>query len=106
MSPRGKLLNEQMRAKTSSQIRSAALEVFADYGYHGATMKQMSKTTGYSYGLIYHYYASKEEIFRSLVSSALKNSFLAIQEAINAPGTAWQKIETLSARLVKNAFNN
>jgi hypothetical protein len=35
MSPRGKKLNEQMRADAMAKITKAALEVFAAYGYHG-----------------------------------------------------------------------
>jgi AcrR family transcriptional regulator len=36
VSPRGKELNEEMRADTLAKIESAALQIFAHYGYHGA----------------------------------------------------------------------
>jgi AcrR family transcriptional regulator len=64
MSPRGKKQNEQMRAEALEKIYIAALEVFAEYGYHGATMKRIAQATNLSYGLVYHYFPSKEAVFR------------------------------------------
>ena len=74
MSPRGMEQNEQMRAEAHAKISAAALEVFAEYGYHGATMRQIAKAAGLSGGLVYHYFPSKEKIFRRLVDFALEGS--------------------------------
>lgn len=104
MSPRGDLYNEQIRAETLSKITSAALEVFAEYGYNGATMKQIAKATGFSYGLVYHYFPSKEKIFCSLVDLALESSLSTIEAGLNVIGTAWKKLNSLSALIIKNAL--
>lgn len=106
MSPRRQAQNEQMRDAAMTKITGAALEVFAEYGYHGATMKQISQATGLSYGLIYHYFSSKEEIFRHLLGFAFESSMAALNTALDAPGTAWEKIKTLSAILVENALTS
>ncbi len=106
MSPRRRAQNEQMRDTALAKITGAALEVFAEYGYHGATMKQISQATGMSYGLVYHYFSSKEEVFRHLLDFALDSSMAALNTALDAPGTAWGKIETLSAILVENALTS
>jgi AcrR family transcriptional regulator len=104
MSPRGQVQNEHMRTEGLAKITNAALEVFAEYGYHGATMKQIARATGLSYGLVYHYFPSKAKIFRHLVDFALESSMNAMDTALNVPGTAWEKIENLSKILVKNAL--
>ena len=106
MSPRGKKLNEQMRADASAKITRAALEVFAEYGYHGATMEQIMRTSGLSKGLVYHYFPSKEKIFFHLVDTALDISSNTWQDALDSPGTAWEKIEKLSENIVKIAFTD
>ncbi len=106
MSPRGKKLNEQMRADASGKITRAALEVFAEYGYHGATMEQIMQASGLSKGLIYHYFPSKEKIFFHLVDTALDISRNTWMEALDSPGTAWEKIEKLSENVVKIAFTD
>jgi AcrR family transcriptional regulator len=105
MSPHKKELNEQMRAEALAKIHSAALKVFARYGYYGATMKEIARETGLSYGLVYYYFPSKERIFRNLLDFALESPMLALNAAFDGPGTAWEKIEKLSAMLVQNGFS-
>ena len=58
-----------------------------------------------SYGLVYYYFPSKEKIFRNLLDFALESPMLALNAAFDAPGTAWEKIEHLSAMLVRNGFS-
>lgn len=106
MSPRGIQKNEQMRAVAKTKITKAALKVFAEYGFHGATMKQIMQITGLSKGLVYHYFSSKEKIFFHLVDSALEISRNTWNDALHTPGTAWEKIEKLSENLVKIAFTD
>jgi AcrR family transcriptional regulator len=106
MSPRGEKRNEQMRADATAKITKAALEVFAEYGYHGATMNQIMQVSGLSKGLVYHYFPSKEKIFFHLVDKALEISKNTWMEALDSPGTAWEKIERLSENVVKIAFTD
>ena len=105
MSPRGDKLNEHMRAEAMTKITGAALKVFAEYGYHGATMGQIMKASKLSKGLFYHYFPSKERLFFHLVDTALGISGRIWSASLDAPGTAWEKIERLSDSLVKNAFS-
>jgi len=106
MSPRGKKLNEKMRSDAMARINKAALEVFAEYGYHGATMEQIMRVSGLSKGLVYHYFPSKEKIFTHLVDTALEISRNTWEDAFASPGTAWEKIEKLSENVVKIAFTD
>ena len=106
MSPRGTKLNEQMRSDAMAKISKAALEVFAAYGYHGATMEQIMQVSGLSKGLVYHYFPSKEKIFFHLIDTALELSRTTWKDALDAPGSAWEKIEKLSDNIVKIAFTD
>jgi len=105
MSPRKKEQNEHMRAEALAKINGAALKVFARYGYYGATMKQIARATGLSYGLVYHYFPSKEKVFRSLLDFALEIPMAALNAIFDGPGTAWEKIENLSAILVGSSLS-
>lgn len=104
MSPRGQRQNEQMRAEALEKITMAALMVFAEYGYHGATMKKITEATDLSYGLVYHYFPSKEKIFRHLIDSSFDASRTAAEMVLKSPGSAWEKIEQLSAFLVRETL--
>jgi AcrR family transcriptional regulator len=86
------------------KITTAALKVFAINGYHGTTMKQIAQETGLSYGLVYHYFPSKEMIFRHIIDSSLESSINATKMILGAPGDAWDKIESLSTFLVREAL--
>lgn len=105
MSPRGRELNEQMRTEATEKIFSAALIIFATYGYHGTSIKQIARQAGLSYGLVYHYFPSKEALFRQLIDSSLDNSIQATRMLLESPGGAWAKIETLSTFLVREALH-
>jgi AcrR family transcriptional regulator len=104
MSPRSQEMNERMRTETLERIDSAALRVFAEYGYHGATMRRIAKVAGMSYGLVYHYFPSKARIFRHLVDFALEGSIAGMQAVMASPGTAWEKLEAYSAFVVGSVF--
>jgi AcrR family transcriptional regulator len=104
MTPRGQKLNERMRAEATAKITRAALEVFAEYGYYGAKMGQIMRISGLSKGLVYHYFPSKEKVFFHLVQTALEISQNIWREALDPPGSAWEKIERLSERLACEAF--
>jgi len=104
MSPRGELQNERMRAEAVEKITAAALSVFAEYGYAGATMKRIAERAGLSYGLVYHYFPSKADVFRSLVDFALESTIAGMQMVLSQPGTAWERLERWSEVLIPNAL--
>jgi len=47
-------------------IFNAALRVIKEKGSHKARMADISKESGISYGLIYHYFRGKEELFEEI----------------------------------------
>ena len=106
MSPRGKQRNERLREEALGKITRGALSVFAEYGYHGSTMKQITHAAGLSYGLVYHYFASKEAVFCHIVDVALENSQTVFENALNGRAPSWQKLETLSAMLIESSMSS
>ncbi len=50
-------------------IIDAALEVFRERGYANARMADIARRAGVSYGLVYHYFGSKEVLFEMIVES-------------------------------------
>ena len=67
MAPRSEEQFAQIREERKHQILDAALHVFAEDSYHGASMAAVAKRAKISKGLIYNYFKSKEEILVSLV---------------------------------------
>jgi len=59
------MVSKQNREK---EIFKAAVAVIKEHGFHKAKMSDVAKAAGISYGLVYHYYGSKEDLFDSIVS--------------------------------------
>lgn len=67
MSPRSKAQFEEIRNDRKDQLLDAALHVFAEEGYHSASVSKIAKYAGVSKGLMYNYFQSKEEVLLTLV---------------------------------------
>jgi len=104
MSPRGEEQNRRMRSEAIEKITAAALEAFAEYGYHGVTMLKIMQMSGLSKGLIYHYFSSKEDVFLHLVKSSIELSNEAWEDAAGHEGTAWEKIKRLTENMCRVSF--
>lgn len=48
------------------QILSAAVEVFAERGFHRTRVSDIAKRAGVAYGLIYHYFESKDAVLNAV----------------------------------------
>lgn len=49
------------------QIMDAALPLFAAQGFRGASNRDIARAAGMTPGLIYHYFASKEDLYRAVI---------------------------------------
>ena len=58
---------EREQQRKREEILEAALSVFAQKGYHGATMAQISQSSEYPLGTIYNFFPGKEQIYQELV---------------------------------------
>ena len=65
--PRTKEQYEEIRKSSKHKILDAALEVFANQGYHSATVVAIAKTAGISKGLMYNYFKSKDDVLQELM---------------------------------------
>jgi AcrR family transcriptional regulator len=54
-------------------ILRASLNLFAEKGFHGTSMRDIAREADITEGLIYHYFASKRDLFRAIIE---EHSFL------------------------------
>jgi AcrR family transcriptional regulator len=71
-------------------ILSAAEEVFARSGYHGASLDDIAQAAGISKALIYEHFTSKRELHASLVNAHVKEIFRRL-EANAETGTSGEE---------------
>ena len=63
-------------------IIDAALEVFREKGYANARMADIARRAGVSYGLVYHYFGSKEVLFDLIVESWWNDLYAVMEKEI------------------------
>jgi TetR/AcrR family fatty acid metabolism transcriptional regulator len=102
------------------RILDAAVRVFAAQGYEASRVGDVAKEAGVAYGLVYHYYASKdavlEAVFREAWGRLLAAVALAEQTGENAAGQlelvvkivlrAWRDDPDLVRLLVREVTRN
>lgn len=93
--------NENMREIRLERIRNAALELFASKGLSATKIQDIAKHSGMSQGLIYHYYASKEDIFVELMESSLDRIIDAVTHLKAMPLSASEKIKFAIDNLIQ-----
>ena len=62
----------RIQKKNREAIMDAALGVFSDHGFRGATLDQIAAAAGLSKPNVLYYFASKEAIYTALVSGMLE----------------------------------
>jgi AcrR family transcriptional regulator len=60
------------RGAKKEQLLHAALAVFAERGYHGATMQSVAERAGVSKGAVYEYFPSKEALLLESAETLLR----------------------------------
>src|SRR5437867_9559775 len=94
------------RTATRDRILQAALQVFAEKGYHRAVVDDIVRASGTSKGAVYHHFPNKEALFLALVDDFAERLAGAVSAAIDRSHGALAKVEAaLSAGLVTFAHH-
>jgi AcrR family transcriptional regulator len=56
-------------ADRHAEILAEALELMAEHGYHGASLRELAKRLGISQPSLYHYFASKDELVEQIIEA-------------------------------------
>jgi len=82
-------------------LLDAAVRVFARKGYHAARVGDIAEEAGVAYGLLYHYFSSKEEVLRSVFREtwrALIATIESVQEGDDPPREQLRKVAEILLR--------
>ncbi len=82
------------------EIVAAALEVFAEVGFDGASLRDIAARAGSTHGLIRHYFGSKEGVWRAVVDAANEEYSSAVEPLLaQSAGQEGAAVETVKAVL-------
>lgn len=72
-------LKQESRKESLKKIINAATEIFVSHGFAGASMSKIAQKAGMNQALIYHYFASKEELWKEIKKQAILKSNLSLE---------------------------
>jgi TetR/AcrR family transcriptional regulator, fatty acid metabolism regulator protein len=87
-------------AEKRRQILDAAVRVFARQGFHATRVSDIADEAGVAYGLVYHYFRSKEEVLNELFVERWSLLLVAIEEADSTGGSPREKLAAVAAFIV------
>ena len=85
------------------QILRAAITVFARSGYHTSRVSDVAKEAGVAYGLVYHYFGSKEDLLEAIFRRTWSRMLEAVQEVEREDAPAREQLAAV-ARIVLGAW--
>ena len=90
------------RAATDKRrtILDAAVRVFARQGFHTCRVSDIADEAGVAYGLVYHYFKSKEEILDTLFLERWDVMLAAIRDADASEQTPREKLYAIAAFII------
>ena len=81
-------------------ILDAAVRVFARQGFHTCRVSDIADEAGVAYGLVYHYFSSKEEILDTLFLERWDVMLVAIDEADASQSSPREKLYAIAAFII------
>jgi len=88
------------------QILDAAIRVFADQGYHGARVSDIAEHAGVAHGLLYHYFASKDDVLRTIFTENWGELIARFRAVEAADEPAHEKLEGIAKILLRTWRND
>jgi AcrR family transcriptional regulator len=82
------------------QILDAAVRVFARQGFHSSRVSDIADEAGVAYGLVYHYFHSKEQVLDTLFLERWDILLEAIHDVDNRRGAARDKLTAVAGFII------
>jgi AcrR family transcriptional regulator len=90
--------NQRLREATRAKLLESARRAFARLG-RGATMADVATEAQVSQGLAYRYFASKEELFQTLLEQVVQADWL-LPHVLEMSGTPGERLDFLITTII------
>jgi len=96
MSGQGAIVDTADPDESSNRVRELleiSAQLFAERGFDATSMRDISAAAGVSKALLYHHFASKDDIYARIAFSSTRHLYGFVEERIPADGTSAEKIQ-------------
>jgi TetR/AcrR family fatty acid metabolism transcriptional regulator len=92
--------NERLAAEKRRVILDAAVRVFARRGFNGCRVSDIADEAGVAYGLVYHYFRSKDEVLDTLFLERWNVMLDVIRDLDQHEFTPREKLATITGFII------
>jgi TetR/AcrR family transcriptional regulator, fatty acid metabolism regulator protein len=82
-------------------LLEAAVRVFAKKGYHACRVADIAREAGVAYGLVYHYFSSKEEVLETIFRDTWTEMLARVNEVERTEAAAPEKLRMIAAVVLR-----
>jgi AcrR family transcriptional regulator len=97
-------LPDQTKAQEDKRrlLLDAAVRVFARKGYHAARVGDIAEEAGVAYGLLYHYFSSKEEVLRNVFRETWRALIATMESVERGEDTPREQLRKIAEILLRS----
>jgi AcrR family transcriptional regulator len=82
------------------KVLAAAVQLFAEYGYHAATMRDIARIAGIQAASIYYHYASKQALLVEIMETHMRQLNVNLEHIVSKKDTVQQRLyEAISSHI-------
>jgi len=81
---------------SASRILHTALELFSKKGYDATSVREICEASGITKPTLYHFFGSKDGVYRALVDGALEGFHQEIATRVARPGAAAERLRSVA----------
>lgn len=89
------------QADRRRQILEAAVKVFAEKGFHASRVGDVAEEAGIAYGLVYHYFESKEDLLETIFRTTWTEMLARVREVEEAGVPAAEAVRQVTALILR-----
>ena len=83
------------------RILAAAVQLFAQYGYHAATMRDIARTSGIQAASIYYHYPGKQALLAEIMDTHMRNLNANLQRIVQTSLPVEQRLHEAIANHIR-----
>jgi len=91
---------------TAQVILDKSIPLFAQLGYAGVSMRDISKAVGISGAALYHHYSDKQSLYIAAMNHAFADKASSIQSTLNITGKPEERLEHFVTDLTSQLAND
>ena len=92
-------ISEKQGNETKEHIFRIAAHLFAEKGYNGVSMREISEQSGVTKPTIYYYFGSKKGIYHQLIDAGINQLFSKIDSVKDLQTSAKEKLVLITKRM-------